>query len=164
MRRLEEVFAASKGGAPAGFEDLINYWHSAWGLSGAARRDLHLLRVWRNASDHHDAGEWQRKGPRSAEEALTVLERVERAAGALERRVDLDIYEFRPRDCIEMLPLLNTFTLFEFPSHQIRIAAYRARVAAIANPQSSQTKFPFSSEWNRHKVPWAKPDVGRGTR
>ena len=103
MRRLEEVFAASKGGAPAGFEDLINYWHSAWGLSGAARRDLHLLRVWRNASDHHDAGEWQRKGPRSAEEALTVLERVERAAGALERRVDLDIYEFRPRDCIKML-------------------------------------------------------------
>ena len=84
MRRLEDVFAASKGGAPAGFEDLINYWHSACGLSGAATRDLHLLRVWRNASDHHDAGEWQRKGPRSAEEALTVLERVERAADALE--------------------------------------------------------------------------------
>ena len=84
MRRLEDVFTASKGGAPAGFEDLINYWHSACGLSGAATRDLHLLRVWRNASDHHDAGEWQRKGPRSAEEALTVLERVERAADALE--------------------------------------------------------------------------------
>jgi len=84
MRRLEDVFAASKGGAPAGFEALINYWHFACGLSGAARRDLHLLRVWRNASDHHDAGEWQRKGPRSAEEASTVLERVERAADALQ--------------------------------------------------------------------------------
>ena len=79
MRRLGALHPAT-----GSFEEKINYWHSACGLSGAARRDLHLLRVWRNASDHHDAGEWQRKGPRSAEEALTVLERVERAADALE--------------------------------------------------------------------------------
>ena len=84
MRRLEDVFAARKGGAPAGFEDLINYWHSACGLSDAARGDLHVLRVWRNASDHHDGERWRRVGPRSDEEASAVLDRVEAAVIAHE--------------------------------------------------------------------------------
>ena len=79
MRRLEALHPAT-----GSFEENINYWHSACGLSGAARRDLHVLRVWRNASDHHDGERWRRDGPRSAEEALTVLERVERAMQALE--------------------------------------------------------------------------------
>ena len=84
MRRLEAVYAASKGDAPTGFEELINYWHSACGLSDAARKDLHVMRIWRNASDHHDSDRWRRDGPRSDEEALVVLERIEAAIDALE--------------------------------------------------------------------------------
>ena len=80
MRRLGALHPAT-----GSFEEKINYWHSACGLSGAARRDLHLLRVWRNASDHHDGERWRRDGPRSAEEASAVVGRVEAAVGAHER-------------------------------------------------------------------------------
>ena len=84
MRRLEAVYAASKGDAPAGFEELINYWHSTCGLSDAARKDLHVMRIWRNASDHHDSDRWRRDGPRSSEAASVVLERIEAAIDELE--------------------------------------------------------------------------------
>ena len=87
MRRLEAVYAASKGDAPTtSFEELINFWHSVCGLSNAARKDLHLLRIWRNASDHHDSDRWARDGPRSAEEASAVLRRVEVAIDGLEEQ------------------------------------------------------------------------------
>ena len=59
-------------------------WHSACGLSNTARKDLHVLRIWRNASDHHDSERWRRDGPSSAEEASAVLDRIAAAIGALE--------------------------------------------------------------------------------
>ena len=81
------VYAASKGDAPTtSFEELINFWHSVCGLSNEARKDLHLLRIWRNASDHHDSDRWARDGPRSAEEASAVLRRVEVAIDGLEEQ------------------------------------------------------------------------------
>ena len=87
MRRLEAVYTASKYDAPAtGFEELINYWHSVCGLSDAVRQDLHLLRIWRNASDHHDSERWARDGPHSAEEASGVLQRVVTAIDTLEEQ------------------------------------------------------------------------------
>ena len=86
MRRLEAVYGATEGDAPAGFEELINYWHSACGLSDAARHDLHVLRIWRNASDHHDSDRWRRDGPRSDGEAMALLERIGAAVDALEGR------------------------------------------------------------------------------
>ena len=81
MRRLEALHPAT-----GSFEEKINYWHSACGFSDAARGDLHLLRVWRNASDHHDGERWRRDGPRSPEEASAVLGRVEAAVIAHEQR------------------------------------------------------------------------------
>ena len=89
IRRLAAVYkdAASKDDAPAtGFEELINYWHSACGLLDAVRRDLHLLRIWRNASDHHDSERWVRDGPHSAEEASGVLQRIVTAIDTLEEQ------------------------------------------------------------------------------
>ena len=86
MRRLEAVYGATEGDAPAGFEELINYWHSACGLSDAARHDLHVLRIWRNASDHHDSDRWRRDGPHSDGEAMALLERIGAAVDALEER------------------------------------------------------------------------------
>ena len=79
MRRLGDLHPAT-----GSFEEKINYWHSVCGFSDAALGDLHILRVWRNSSDHHDRERWRRDGPRSAEEASAVLGRVEAVVGAHE--------------------------------------------------------------------------------
>ena len=99
MRRLEAVYGATEGDAPAGFEELINYWHSACGLSDAARHDLHVLRIWRNASDHHDSDRWRRDGPRSDGEAMALLERIGAAVDTGNSFALLD----DPYDAIEAL-------------------------------------------------------------
>ena len=46
--------------------------------------DYHTLRIWRNASDHHDAERWGRDGPSSESAAAEVLARVDAAIKALE--------------------------------------------------------------------------------
>ena len=56
MRRLEAIHSAISGEAETSFEAKINQWHAKCGLGGELRRDLHTLRIWRNASDHHDSG------------------------------------------------------------------------------------------------------------
>lgn len=86
MRRLEVMHGTTSGDAPAGFEAQINHWHATSGLSDEARRDLHTLRIWRNASDHHDSGRWRREGPHSDGEVSTVLMRIAAAIDALEGR------------------------------------------------------------------------------
>ena len=35
---------------------------------------MHRLRIWRNASEHHDEQRWACDGPRSAEEAAQLIE------------------------------------------------------------------------------------------
>jgi hypothetical protein len=67
MRRLVAVYNVSKDDATAtGCEELISHWPSACGLSDAVWQDLHLLRIWRNVSDHHDSERWAQDGLRSA--------------------------------------------------------------------------------------------------
>ena len=85
-RRLEGVYAASSAPTGASFEDLINHWHQRCGMTGVLRDDLHRVRIWRNASDHHDAERWRRDGPRSEAEAAAVLQRISAAIRALEAR------------------------------------------------------------------------------
>lgn len=84
MRRLEVVFAASRSAAPTdGFESLINYWFKC-GMHERLRKDLHTLRIWRNASDHHDSDRWQREGPQGDAEASIILLRITEAIDLLE--------------------------------------------------------------------------------
>ena len=97
MRRLAVVYAASAaafaaqqletpaaGAARHGFEEQINFWHAHCGMHRRLKDDLHTLRRWRNASDHHDAERWRRDGPSSESVASELLARVEAAASALE--------------------------------------------------------------------------------
>jgi hypothetical protein len=86
MRRLEAIHGAISGEAETSFEAKINHWHANCSLGGGLRRDLHILRIWRNASDHHDSGRWQREGPHSGEEASAVLVRIDVEICALEGR------------------------------------------------------------------------------
>ena len=63
---------------------MINHWHSRCGMGEGLRAGLHRLRVWRNASLHHDAARWAREGPRSAEVALQHLAALQAMVETLE--------------------------------------------------------------------------------
>ena len=84
MRRMGLVYAAKASDDRLSFEDQINFWHSQCGMRRGLADDLHTLRIWRNASDHHDAERWHRDGPSSEGAAAEVLARVEAAIKALE--------------------------------------------------------------------------------
>ena len=86
MRRMNLVYAArvSDAGVSLSFEDQINFWHTQYGMRRGLMEDLHTLRIWRNASDHHDAERWRRDGPSSESAAAEVLARVDAAIKALE--------------------------------------------------------------------------------
>ncbi len=76
MRRLSELYHSRDADAPRDFERRLHFWHEVCGLPAEAHSQLQTLRVWRNASLHHDAEQWQQKGPRSAQAAsqwLTAL-------------------------------------------------------------------------------------------
>ena len=55
------------------FESRLHFWRDECGLPAAAHFQLQTLRIWRNASLHRDAGQWQRKGPPSAQAASEHL-------------------------------------------------------------------------------------------
>ena len=86
MRRMNLIYAArvSDAGVSLSFEDQINFWYAQYGMRRGLMDDLHTLRIWRNASDHHDAERWRRDGPSSESAAAEVLARVEAAIKALE--------------------------------------------------------------------------------
>ena len=73
MRRLDELYHSRGADAPRDFERRLHFWRDVCGLPAEAHSQLQTLRVWRNASLHHDAGQWQRKGPRSAQAASQYL-------------------------------------------------------------------------------------------
>ena len=62
----------------------IDYWHEAKGMPASLHDQLHRLRVWRNASDHHDGERWLMEGPRGDGEASSVLARIDRGISVLE--------------------------------------------------------------------------------
>ena len=73
MRRLDDLYHSRDADAPRDFERRLHYWRDVCGLPAEAHSQLQTLRVWRNASLHHDAGQWQRKGPHSAQAASEYL-------------------------------------------------------------------------------------------
>ena len=73
MRRLDELYHSRDADAPRDFERRLHFWRDVCGLPAEAHSQLQTLRVWRNASLHRDAGQWQRKGPPSAEAASQYL-------------------------------------------------------------------------------------------
>ena len=68
MRRLDEVYQSHGAQAPPDFSTRIDYWRASCGLPEKVHALLHTLRIWRNASEHHDEERWVREGPRSAAE------------------------------------------------------------------------------------------------
>ena len=73
MRRLDGLYHSRDAEAPRDFERRLHFWRDVCGLPAEAHSQLQTLRVWRNASLHHDAGQWQRKGPRSEQAASEHL-------------------------------------------------------------------------------------------
>ena len=73
MRRLSELYHSRDADAPRDFERRLHFWRDVCGLPAEAHSQLQTLRVWRNASLHHDAGQWRQKGPSSAQAASEYL-------------------------------------------------------------------------------------------
>ena len=74
IRRLDEVYQSHGAQAPPDFNERIDYWRASCGLPEKVHALLHTLRIWRNASLHHDAQRWARDGPRSDAEASKLIE------------------------------------------------------------------------------------------
>ena len=73
MCRLSELYHSRDADAPRDFERRLHFWRDTCGLPAEAHSQLQTLRVWRNASLHHDVGQWQQKGPSSAQAASEYL-------------------------------------------------------------------------------------------
>ena len=85
LRRLDKLFARSGAGTPADFLERIDHWHASCGLPEEVRSRMQMLRIWRNASLHHDDQRWARDGPRSAEEASQHIAELDARIRALEQ-------------------------------------------------------------------------------
>ena len=75
MQKLDEAFSAHRAGAPEGFEERIDYY-ARRGMGASLRRDMHKLRIWRNAAAHQDEDRWRRDGPRSTGEASSLIDTI----------------------------------------------------------------------------------------
>ena len=73
MRRLDKLYESRDADAPPDFEPRLHFWRDECGLPAEAHSQLQTLRIWRNASLHRNAGQWQRKGPPSAQAASEHL-------------------------------------------------------------------------------------------
>ena len=65
MRRLDKLYESRDADAPRDFEPRLHFWRDECGLPAEVHSQLQTLRIWRNASLHRNAGQWQRKGPPS---------------------------------------------------------------------------------------------------
>ena len=54
LRRLDKVYHAASAEAPTDFLVRIDYWRKSCGLPPDVHSRMHRLRIWRNASLHHD--------------------------------------------------------------------------------------------------------------
>ena len=73
MRRLDDLYHSRDAEAPRDFERRLHFWRDECGLPSEAHSQLQTLRIWRNASLHHDADQWRQKGPSSAQAASEHL-------------------------------------------------------------------------------------------
>ena len=84
MRRLDALFSSHEADVPKEFDLRLRYWHTACGLPADTHTLLQKLRVWRNASVHHDQQRWASEGPRSSQEASEYLRQLEAYVADLE--------------------------------------------------------------------------------
>ena len=82
--RLDGVYAARAAAAPADFKERIDFWRTSCGLPKEVHSGLHRLRVWRNASEHHDERRWRAEGPRDEREFTDLVGGLGRGIEALE--------------------------------------------------------------------------------
>ena len=85
MRRLDAVYVARAAEAPADFAARIGFWRDACGLSDRAHDRMQQLRIWRNASEHHDEARWDREGPRSEDAFVALVKAVDEDLARLEK-------------------------------------------------------------------------------
>ena len=69
MRRLDELYKARRAHAPSDFLERINFWAAECALPPEVHARMHTLRIWRNASLHHDDERWAREGARDEADA-----------------------------------------------------------------------------------------------
>ena len=84
VSRLDAVYARRAAAAPADFEGRLNFWRTSCGLPRELHSKLHRLRVWRNASEHHDAQRWRAEGPRDEGEFTDLVGELGRGIESLE--------------------------------------------------------------------------------
>jgi hypothetical protein len=84
IRRLDALYHSAQ--APADFVDRIDYWRTACSLPSDVHQKLHTLRIWRNASLHHDEQRWAHEGPRGAEAASRLIAELDARICELEKR------------------------------------------------------------------------------
>ena len=71
--RLDKLYESRGADAPRDFDRRLHFWRDECGLPSEAHSQLQTLRIWRNASLHHDADQWRQKGPSSAQAASEHL-------------------------------------------------------------------------------------------
>ena len=79
-------YVARAAEAPADFAARIGYWRDACGLDDRAHDRMQQLRIWRNASEHHDEARWRAEGPRSEDEFMRLVEAIEGDLAQLETK------------------------------------------------------------------------------
>ena len=88
VRRLSELYHSRDADAPREFERRLHFWRDECELPSEAHSQLQTLRIWRNASLHHDTDQWRQKGPSSAQAASEQLAALSSAVDRLcSRRV-----------------------------------------------------------------------------
>ena len=85
VRRLDRLYETRRADAPPDFLERIDFWHAVCGLPKEVHWRMHTLRIWRNASVHHDEQRWVRDGPRGADEASQHIAELDARVRALER-------------------------------------------------------------------------------
>ena len=84
VRRLDAVYAPHRARAPSEFKVRLDFWRGACAMPERLHAEMHTLRVWRNAAEHHDAERWARDGPSGEDEFVRLVERLGAAVGKLE--------------------------------------------------------------------------------
>ena len=84
MRRLDSLFESNRTGAPSDFLERIDHYHKSSGLPEEVRSRMQTLRIWRNASLHHDDARWAKDGPGSADEASRHIAELDARIRALQ--------------------------------------------------------------------------------
>jgi hypothetical protein len=64
IRRLDALYQSVP--APSDFKERLDHWRASCGLPADVHTAMHVLRIWRNASEHQDEGRWAREGPSDA--------------------------------------------------------------------------------------------------